>query len=81
MLQAAAVLGVSFDEVLLQAVAGDADAVALERLVEADLMRDAGHGREGGRYRFTHALRARSGLREPAAVAPQRAARTRRPGA
>ena len=64
-LQAAAVLGVSFDEVLLQAVAGDA-AMALERLVEADLMRDAGQGHagegpgplqaRGRRYRFTHAL-------------------------
>jgi len=54
-LQAAAVLGVSFDEVLLQAVAGDAR-TALERLVEADLMRDAGQGHDGRRYRFTHAL-------------------------
>ncbi len=64
-LQAAAVLGVSFDEVLLQAVAGDAR-MALERLVEADLMRDAGQGHAGEgpgplqalgrRYRFTHAL-------------------------
>ena len=54
-LQAAAVLGVSFDEVLLQAVAGDTR-LALERLVEADLMRDAGQGHDGRRYRFTHAL-------------------------
>ena len=42
-LQAAAVLGVSFDETLLQAVAGDVR-TALERLVEADLVRDAGQG-------------------------------------
>jgi adenylate cyclase len=54
-LQAAAVLGVSFDEGLLQAVAGDAR-MALEHLVEADLMRDAGQGHDGRRYRFTHAL-------------------------
>jgi adenylate cyclase len=54
-LQAAAVLGVSFDERLLQAVADDA-AMALERLVEADLMREAGQGHDGRRYRFTHAL-------------------------
>ena len=46
-LQAAAVLGVGFDEVLLRAVAGDAR-TALERLVEADLMRDAGRAMRGG---------------------------------
>ncbi len=59
-LQAAAVLGVSFDEALLQAVAGDT-AMALERLAEADLLRDAGQGpgplqARGRRYRFAHAL-------------------------
>jgi adenylate cyclase len=54
-LQAAAVLGISFDEALLHAVAGDAKA-ALGRLVEADLVRDSGQGHDGRRYRFTHAL-------------------------
>ncbi len=29
---------------------------ALDRLVEADLIQQVGHGREGNRYRFTHAL-------------------------
>jgi adenylate cyclase len=54
-LQWAAVLGVSFDEVLLQAVAGDTS-TALAHLVEADVIRDAGQGHDGRRYRFTHAL-------------------------
>ena len=54
-LQAAAVLGVSFDEALLQAVAGEVRP-ALRQLVEADLVRDAGPGQDGPRYRFTHAL-------------------------
>jgi len=54
-LQAAAVLGVSFDEALLQAVAGEVRP-ALQHLVEADLVRDAGPGQDGPRYRFTHAL-------------------------
>ncbi|MBS0523847.1 MAG: AAA family ATPase [Proteobacteria bacterium] len=54
-LQAAAVLGVSFDEALLQAVAGDVG-TALQRLVEADLVRDAGPARDGRHYRFSHAL-------------------------
>jgi len=54
-LQAAAVLGVSFDEALLQAVAGDVR-VALQRLVEADLVRHAGAGHDGRHYRFSHAL-------------------------
>lgn len=54
-LQAAAVLGVSFDAALLEAVAGEVQP-GLDRLVEADLLRDAGPGRDGKRYRFTHAL-------------------------
>lgn len=54
-LQAAAVLGVSFDEALLQAVAGEVGP-ALRQLVEGDLVRDAGPGQDGPRYRFTHAL-------------------------
>ena len=58
LLQEAAVLGVVFDEALLRAVATDPAATegALDRLVEADLIQAAGHGREGSRYRFTHAL-------------------------
>ena len=60
LLQAAAVLGVSFDEALLQAVAG-VSTLALAGLIEADLVRELpgspvsprGSGR---RYRFTHAL-------------------------
>ena len=58
LLQEAAVLGAVFDEALLRAVAtepGTCEA-ALDRLVEADLIQTVGHGREGGRYRFTHAL-------------------------
>jgi adenylate cyclase len=54
-LQAAAVLGVSFDEALLHAVAGDVRA-ALQHLVEADLVRPAGPGPDGRHYRFSHAL-------------------------
>ena len=54
-LQAAAVLGVSFDEALLHAVAGDVRA-ALQHLVEADLVRHAGSGHDGPHYRFSHAL-------------------------
>ncbi len=58
LLQEAAVLGAVFDETLLRAVAtesGGAEA-ALDQLVEADLIQAVGHWREGGRYRFTHAL-------------------------
>jgi adenylate cyclase len=57
-LQEAAVLGAEFDETLLRDIATDGAAVAdaLERLVEADLIQSAGAGREGSRYRFTHAL-------------------------
>ena len=55
LLQEAAVLGVAFDDALLRAVATDPAATdgALDRLVEADLLRPAGEGR---RYRFTQAL-------------------------
>jgi adenylate cyclase len=58
LLQEAAVLGAAFDEALLRDVATEPSAVegALDRLIEADLIQPAGHGREGGRYRFTHAL-------------------------
>ena len=57
-LQEAAVLGAEFDETLLRAIAtdGTAVAVALDRLVEADLIRSAASGRDSARYRFTHAL-------------------------
>ncbi len=58
LLQEAAVLGEAFDEALLRAVATDARGVehALDRLVESDLIQQVGYGREGNRYRFTHAL-------------------------
>src|SRR5262249_34958757 len=57
-LQEAAVLGAEFDEALLRSIATDGAVVpgALDRLVEADLIRPAGSGRDGARYRFTHAL-------------------------
>jgi adenylate cyclase len=57
-LQEAAVLGAEFDETLLRDIATDGAAVAdaLERLVEAELIQSAGAGRDGSRYRFTHAL-------------------------
>jgi adenylate cyclase len=54
-LQAAAVLGASFDEALLEAVAADAQP-GLQHLIDADLVRDTGPGQHGRRYRFTHAL-------------------------
>jgi adenylate cyclase len=58
LLQEAAVLGEAFDEELLRAIASDAGAAeaALDRLVESELIRQVGFGREGNRYRFTHAL-------------------------
>jgi adenylate cyclase len=58
LLQEAAVLGAVFDEALLHDVATDRPGTesALDHLVEADLIRVAGSGREGNRYRFTHAL-------------------------
>ena len=58
LLQEAAVLGAVFDEALLRSVATGAGAAeaALEQLVAADLIQPLGQWREGGRYRFTHAL-------------------------
>jgi adenylate cyclase len=58
LLQEAAVVGAVFDESLLRAVATQVGGMeaALDRLVEADLVQSVGHWREGGRYRFTHAL-------------------------
>jgi adenylate cyclase len=58
LLQEAAVVGAVFDESLLRAVATQASTMeaALDRLTEADLVQALGHWREGGRYRFTHAL-------------------------
>ena len=57
-LQEAAVLGAEFDEALLRGIATDGAALAgaLDRLVETDLIQPAGSGRDGARYRFTHAL-------------------------
>jgi adenylate cyclase len=57
-LQEAAVLGAEFDETLLRDIATDGATVAdaLERLVEAELIQSPGAGRDGSRYRFTHAL-------------------------
>jgi len=57
-LQESAVLGAEFDEGLLRDITTDAATVAsaLDRLVEADLIQSAGAGRDGSRYRFTHAL-------------------------
>ncbi len=58
LLQEAAVLGAVFDEALLRDIAtapGPGEA-ALDRLVAADLVQAVGHRRDGGRYRFTHAL-------------------------
>jgi adenylate cyclase len=54
LLQEAAVLGEVFDEALLRATAADGGAavVALERLVDAELIQEVQYGR----YRFTHAL-------------------------
>lgn len=58
LVQEAAVLGMVFDEALLLAVATDTGAAeaGLDRLVESDLIQQVAHGREGIRYRFTHAL-------------------------
>src|SRR5439155_1292441 len=57
-LQEAAVLGAEFEETLLRDVVNDPSAasLALGPLVEADLIQSAGPGRDGARYRFTHAL-------------------------
>ncbi len=58
LLQEAAVLGAEFDEPLLREIATDAAAIqaALDRLAAADVIQSAGAGRDGARYRFTHAL-------------------------
>jgi adenylate cyclase len=57
-LQEAAVLGALFDQELLCAFAADPKSVevALDRLDEADLIRQVGQSRDGCRYQFTHAL-------------------------
>jgi adenylate cyclase len=56
-LQEGAVLGATFDEALLRAIAANPDTIAsgLDRLVEADLIQRNAHGARG-RYEFTHAL-------------------------
>ena len=58
LLHEAAVLGAVFDETLLRSVATDAATAneALDRLVDNDLIQAVGPWREGGRYRFLHAL-------------------------
>jgi len=57
-LQEAAVLGPVFEEQLLHAIAAEKGSigVALERLIEADLIQHPNGGREDDSYRFTHAL-------------------------
>ncbi len=87
LLQEAAVVGAEFDETLLREVATDAADIerVLDELVEADLIEPAAPGREGRRYRFTHALvhevvyqnlllARRTALHERAARAVERAA-------
>jgi adenylate cyclase len=54
-LQAAAVLGINFDEALLHSLVPDVDA-SIGQLVEVDFVREVGRGPAGRRYRFTHAL-------------------------
>ena len=57
LLQEAAVLGVTFDEVLLNAVSNSGNTRAvLDRLLAADLIQHVGLGHDGNRYRFAHAL-------------------------
>ena len=58
LLQEAAVLGMEFDEALLLAIATSTEVAkaALDGLVESSLIQHAGVGRDGKRYRFTHAL-------------------------
>jgi adenylate cyclase len=58
LLQAAAVLGISFDEPLLHAIAngGRDGGGGIDRLVEAELIQEVGRGNEGRRLRFVHAL-------------------------
>jgi adenylate cyclase len=57
-LQEASVLGVEFDDGLLRAITAEPRAAeaALDSLVESDLLQQVEHGRDGNRYRFTHAL-------------------------
>jgi len=54
-LQAAAVLGMTFEEPLLEAIVADGGP-QLARLVAADFLREIGAGARGARYRFGHAL-------------------------
>jgi len=58
LLQEAAVLGVAFDEALLNALATAAGSTraALDRLLAADLIQQVGYGHDSKRYRFTHSL-------------------------
>jgi predicted ATPase/class 3 adenylate cyclase len=57
LLQKAAVLGASFGEALLDVLAApERSAAGLDHLVGAELIAHVGHGHEGNRYRFTHAL-------------------------
>jgi predicted ATPase/class 3 adenylate cyclase len=54
-LQAAAVLGLAFEEPLLDAMVDEAE-TQLARLVAADFLRETGPGARGPRYQFSHAL-------------------------
>jgi adenylate cyclase len=58
LLQAAAVLGTKFEAAHLLAIgtAAERSEANLERLVQADLLQEVRHEREGRRYCFTHAL-------------------------
>jgi adenylate cyclase len=58
LLQEASVLGTTFDEPLLAAVAADPSnvGVGLDHLIEADLIQAVEQASEEHRYRFTHAL-------------------------
>ncbi len=58
LLQEAAVLGLTFDETLLRAIASSASDVdsGLSHLLDADLLREASRGHDGVSYSFTHAL-------------------------
>jgi adenylate cyclase len=55
LLQEAAVLGAEFEEALLRIITTTREA-SLDRLIEADLIQQVRHVREGNRYHFTHAL-------------------------
>jgi adenylate cyclase len=87
LLQEAAVLGLTFDETLLRAIASNASDIdsALSHLLDADLLREASRGHDGVSYSFTHALvheavyenlllARRSALHERAGLALERAA-------